>query len=118
MWGTFTVALLLSLLAGLGVGSAGLFVLFLTLVQGLSQIRAQAANLLLFLFSSAAAMLVYLHRSPPKWGILLLLIPTGLIGALAGAYLADLLPQQLLRRIFGIFLILTGGLGLFAGRRR
>ena len=45
-----TVALLLSLLAGLGVGSAGLFVLFLTLVQGLSQIRAQAANLLLFLF--------------------------------------------------------------------
>jgi uncharacterized membrane protein YfcA len=107
---TFTVALL----SGLGVGSAGLLVLFLTLVQQMPQLQAQGVNLLFFLFSSGAALFVHLFRTPPIWGLLLWLIPAGLLGALGGTALALYLPQALLRKLFGWLLIVSGTLGLFA----
>lgn len=113
-----TVAFFLAALAGMGVGSAGLFVLFLTAVEKLPQITAQAGNLLFFLAASGAALLVQLFYKPPSLRLLLFVVPTGVLGAVSGAFLAGALPQELLRRIFGIFLILSGALGVFAGERK
>jgi len=107
---TFSVALL----SGLGVGSGGLLVIFLTLVQNMPQLEAQGLNLLFFLFSSGAALCIHLFRTPPLWGLLLLLIPTGLLGALGGTALALYLPQELLRTLFGWLLVISGTIGLFS----
>ena len=117
MWITALVALAVALLSGMGVGSAGLLVLFLTLVQKLPQLQAQGLNLLFFLFSSGAALFVHLFHTPPLWGLLLLLIPAGFLGAWGGTALALYLPQALLRKLFGCFLILSGTLGLFSKRQ-
>ena len=114
---TILVSFAVALLAGMGVGSAGLLVLFLTFVQGVSQIEAQGVNLLFFLCASGAALLVHLFRTPPLWGLLLLLIPAGLLGAWGGTALALYLPQALLRKLFGWFLILSGTLGLFGKKK-
>ena len=43
------VPLLIATLSGLGVGSAGLLVAFLTLCEGMPQLEAQGQNLLFFL---------------------------------------------------------------------
>ena len=52
-----------AVLSGLGVGSGGLLVIYLTLIEGYEQIGAQGVNLLFFLFSSGSAMLYHLvHR--------------------------------------------------------
>ena len=110
-------AFLAAILSGMGVGSAGLFVTFLVLVQGTPQLTAQALNLLFFLFSCGAALCVHLFRTPPFWGLLLLLIPTGLLGAIYGSALAVCLPQDLLRKLFGGFLLISGILGLFSKRK-
>ncbi len=114
MWGTTFVTFAVALLSGLGVGSAGLLVLFLTFVRGVSQLQAQGVNLLFFLFSSGAALFIHLFRTPPIWGLLLLLIPAGLLGAWGGTALALYLPQAILRKLFGWLLILSGTLGLFS----
>ena len=114
MWITILVGFLVAFLSGMGVGGAGLLVIFLTLVQGLAQLEAQGVNLLFFLFSSGAALLVHLFRTPPLWGLLVFLIPAGLLGAWGGTALALYLPQALLRKLFGVFLILSGILGLFS----
>ena len=111
---TAWAAFFLAVLAGMGVGSAGLFVLFLTWWEKLPQITAQALNLLFFLCASGAALLVQLFQKPPTLRLLLFLLPAGVLGAWLGAWLAGFLPQQLLRRIFGIFLILSGCAGFFA----
>ena len=112
MWITVTVTFLVALLSGMGVGSAGLLVIFLTLAQDLPQLTAQGVNLLFFLFSSGAALCVHLFRIPPLWGLLLLLLPAGLLGAWGGTALAAYLPQALLRKLFGGFLLISGAIGL------
>ena len=117
MWIAVLVGFLVALLSGLGVGGAGLLVLFLTLVQGIAQLEAQGVNLLFFLFSSGAALLVHLFRTPPLWGLLLLLIPAGLLGAWGGTALALFLPQALLRKLFGGFLVVSGVFGIFVKKR-
>lgn len=113
MWITWFVTFAVALLSGMGVGSAGLLVLYLTFVQNLPQLTAQGVNLLFFLFSSGAALFVHLFRTPPIWGLLLLLIPAGFLGAWVGTALALYLPQTLLRKLFGGLLVLSGTLGLF-----
>ena len=109
------VFLLLALLAGLGVGSAGLPVVYLTLVRDVPQLTAQGSALCFFVLSSGASLLLQLLRESVD-RVVLLLIPMGLLGAWLGSRLAVSLPTALLRTIFGIFLLVTGALGLFKGR--
>ncbi|MBE6629559.1 MAG: sulfite exporter TauE/SafE family protein [Ruminococcaceae bacterium] len=112
MWILFFVSLAVATLSGLGVGSAGLLVIFLTAVQHVPQLTAQGLNLLFFLASSLSALCVHAFRTKLLWGMLLFLIPAGLIGAYLGSKLAFFLPQEVLRRLFGALLILSGTLGL------
>lgn len=118
MWWLFFVSLSVATLSGLGVGSAGLLVLFLTAVQHVPQLTAQGLNLLFFLASSLSALCVHVFRTKPLWRLLFFLLPAGLIGAYLGTELAFFLPQELLRRLFGGFLILSGLLGLFRKNTR
>lgn len=106
-----------AVLSGLGVGSAGIFVVFLTTVGHFPQLEAQGANLCFFLFSSGAALLVHLLKTPLLYGCILLLLIGGVPGSLFGVWLANRIPQLLLRRLFAIFLILSGGVGLLKKRK-
>jgi len=106
---TFAVALL----SGMGVGSAGVLVVWLTMVEGAPQLTAQGLNLVFFLFSSGAALLVHVRRLTLPSLCIFLLIPTGLIGSVAGVALANICPQRLLRQLFGGFLIISGGIGIW-----
>ena len=111
---TFAVAIL----SGLGVGSAGLLVVFMTVVEQLPQLTAQGLNLVFFLFSSGAALLVHLSRTTLLTGAILLMIPGGIVGSLLGTALAGILPEQILRKLFGLLLVVSGASGLFrAGAR-
>ena len=112
MWG-YAFFFAVALLSGLGIGSAGLPVLYLTLVQKLPQLTSQALNLIFFLFSSGAALLVHLLRTPLLVGAILLMLPAGIVGSLLGTAIAEWMPQELLRTLFGVFLIITGSVGLF-----
>jgi uncharacterized membrane protein YfcA len=45
------VSLFIAILSGLGVGSGGLFVVWLTMVEGVDAIEARGLNLLFFVFT-------------------------------------------------------------------
>lgn len=100
---------LAAVLSGLGVGSAGLFVLYLTFFAGFSQAEAQALNLAFFLLSAGAALLLHIRERsiPPR--LVLYLVACALPGALLGSFLAGRTDPSLLRRLFGGMLVLTGG---------
>ena len=102
----------IALLSGLGIGSGGLLVIYLTLVTDMPQLRAQGINLVFFLFSAGASMLAHLSRRKLIAPLCILLIVSGLPGALIGASLATILPAALLRRLFGAFLVTAGLLTL------
>ena len=105
---TVLAAFAAAVLSGLGIGSAGLFVLYLTLIAGYSQPEAQALNLLFFILSAGAALLLHIRERKIPWKVVLVLIACAVPGALAGSYLVRVLDATLIRKLFGGMLVVTG----------
>ena len=112
------VAFLIAALSGLGIGSGGLLVIYLTLVEGADQLIAQGINLLFFLFSSGASMVFHLKKRRLFGGVILIMSLAGLVGSAAGSLLATSLPSQVLRRLFGGMLTVSGLAVLYKNRKR
>ena len=101
-------AFLSAILSGLGVGSAGIFVLYLTLIAGFPQPEAQALNLLFFLLSAGAALLLHIRERRIPLRVVLFLAACAVPGALIGSYLVRVLDPTLIRKLFGGMLVITG----------
>lgn len=101
-----------AVLSGLGVGSGGLLVIYLTMVGEYEQITAQGLNLLFFLFSSGAAMLYHITHRRINYGAVMMLVSFGLVGAAAGSLLLGALGGGAVRKIFGGMLVFSGVLAL------
>ena len=111
------VSFLAAALTGLGVGSGGLYLLWLTLVMGVGQTKAQGMNLLFCISAlSASAAVNAAGKRIPRRPFLLCLL-TGVPGAVAGALLAGVIPAEWLRRILGLALI-AGGIAALTGTLR
>lgn len=109
----FIAAGVIALLTGMGVGSGGLFVIYLTLIRHLPQLIAQGFNLLFFLSSGGGALLYHIPRRKIRWTLIVLLAGAGAVGAWLGSALAPQLHPALLRRLFGGMLVLSGCVVLF-----
>lgn len=108
----------IALLSGMGVGSAGLLVVWLTMADAMPQLAAQGINLYFFLFSSGASLCLHLRRRKIYFGLCALMIPTGVVGALLGSYFSSVLDGEVLRRLFGGMLVVCGAVGLWGVARR
>lgn len=112
---TVIASFLVAFLSGLGVGGGGLFVVFLNLFTDTPQLTAQGINLLFFLFSSGSAVCVHLSKRQIFGTAVLVMILFGITGAVVGSLLSNVVGQVLLRKIFGVMLVVSGMLSL---RRR
>lgn len=114
---TFPVALsvasVLGFLAGIGVGGGSLLILWLTLILGMDPMQARIMNLLFFLPSAAVASVFRWKQGTLKLCSLLPAIILGCFGAVIGTTIADHLELELLKKLFGGLLILTGIRELF-----
>lgn len=106
-----------AVLSGMGVGSGGLLVVYLTLAGGMAQPAAQALNLFFFIFAAGASTAVNIRRRNIAWGCVVLLGVGGVIGAVAGSALAAVIKPRVLRILFGIMLTFTGARGLVGSVR-
>lgn len=105
------------ILTGMGVGSAGLFVLYLTGVEGMAQAEAQGLNLIFYLFAAGASLLTNGGKHTVSPRLVRILLLSAVPGALLGSYLAGIMDASLLRRLFGGMLILMGVKTLFFGKK-
>ena len=106
----------IALLSGMGIGSGGLFVIWLTLAENTPQLTAQGLNLLFFIFSSGASLTVHLTKRKIAWGAVALLTLTGVGGALIGGYISGLINAAAMKKLFGAMLILSGLVSLMKKR--
>ena len=118
MWVTAIAAFVAAALSGLGVGSAGIFVLYLTFIAGYSQPEAQGANLLFFLLSAGSALVFHARRRKIPWRAVAVMVLAAVPGAVLGTWLLRRLDADVVRRLFGGMLIVAGALSLRAGRRQ
>ena len=115
---TLIAAFFAAILSGLGIGSAGLFVLYLTLIAGYAQPEAQALNLLFFILSAGAALLLHIRERKLPWRVVLFLIACAIPGALVGSSLVRMLDATLIRKLFGGMLVVTGVPTLLSKERK
>ena len=104
----FLVSCGVALLSGLGVGSGGLLVVFLTKYRQIGQLFAQGVNLIFFIFSSGASTAVNLRMRKICYGAVTLMSIGGVVGAIVGAIVASMLAPDLLRIGFGTMLLIGG----------
>ena len=100
--------ILFGILAGMGIGGGGLLVIYLTLIREYSQIDAQAANLLFFVFAAFAAMAVHIRKRKIDFVLVSSLAIAGIVGSLFGSHIAVIIPQFVTRKLFGAMLIVSG----------
>jgi len=107
------ISALIAVLVGLGVGSGGLFIIYLTAALSLDQLSAQGANLLFFLAASLGGIAVHLFCRRVRFRLLLPFLLLAIPGALLGAFIAGKTDPSLLKRLFGGLMLLSGGIALF-----
>ena len=106
------VSLLIGTLAGLGVGSGGLLIVYLRTADGMGQLEAQGMNLAFFVFALGAAVLVHLLRRRLSLPILAVVCIAGGTGAVLGSLLAQITDTDLLRIALGVLLLIMGSVSL------
>lgn len=108
---SFLISALLGAAAGVlaawGVGGGTLLLLAMTLLLDMPQRTAQSINLLFFLPTAAVALLQYRRQGYLRRDLLRRLIPAGCAAAALAALAAPQLDADLLRRPFGVLLLLA-----------
>ena len=122
MWAILAAALLgagAGVLAGLfGVGGGILFVPTLTLALGLTQIHAEASSLLAILPTAAVGAWRQQRYGNVRWRSALILGLAAIAGVEAGVQIAEQLPQDTLRRLFGVLMLIVAAQVAFRTLRK
>ena len=107
------IGAVLGFLSGLGVGGGSLLILWLTLVLGLEQSQARSINLLFFFFCAIPACLIRSRRTQIPWRTLLPAMVSGCLCAWIVSLISGNWDLSLLKKGFGILLLVTGLRELF-----
>ena len=96
------------ILSAWGVGGGTLLLLVMTLFLGVDQRTAQGINLLYFLPTAGAGLLFHRKAGMLDKQALRQAIPWGVATAALGAWCATAMDTELLRRPFGVYLLVMG----------
>jgi uncharacterized protein len=100
------LGLVAGVLAGLfGVGGGILFVPTLTLALGLTQLHAEATSLLAVLPTAVAGVWRQRRYGNVRPRAALIIGVAAIAGVESGAQIAEALPEQALRRLFGVLML-------------
>lgn len=112
------LGLLFGFLAGLGVGGGSLLILWLTLVADVGQAEARWINLAFFLTAAGAVSLFRWKKGTLEIKKMLPAIIAGSITATIFSVLRNSIDPDLLKKAFGILLLVTGVRELFYRPRK
>lgn len=96
------------IIGGMGMGGGTILIPALILFAHIDPKIAQSINLLSSIPMTIFALLIHIKN---KNVVLKLVIPIasfGVLGAICGSFLAEYLSSEILRKIFGIFLLIIG----------
>lgn len=110
---TVAVGTVLGFLGGIGVGGGSLLILWLTAVLGMEHTVARSINLLFFLPCAAVATCFRWKQGALDLKKILPAVIAGCIAAFFFSRLSTRLDMELLKKLFGGLLLLTGLRELF-----
>ncbi len=102
------IGLLSGIAASMGFGVGFILIIYLTAFTDTNQLTAQGVNLLFFLPVALISLLIHQKNRLIRWKTLLRLIPGGILGILAGAFVSAHIDVDFLQKMFAALLIFVG----------
>ena len=104
----FLAGLVSGIVGGMGMGGGTLLIPILTIFLSFQQKSAQAINLLVFIPMSLVALVIHIKNKLVDFKVGIPIIISGVAFSVVGSYLASILSNKLLQKIFAVFLLLVG----------
>ena len=97
-----------AIIGSMGLGGGGILLLYISAFTDIPQLKAQGINLIFFLPIGAVSLFFHIKNRLIDKKAALLTVLTAVPGALAGAFLASSVNQDILRKGLAVFLFFLG----------
>jgi uncharacterized membrane protein YfcA len=101
------------LIGSMGFGGGGVLIIYLVIFVNIPQLTAQGINLIFFIPCAILATIIYSFKKQIDFKKIYPIIIGGIFGALIASLFLKSLENQLLTKVFAIFLITMGVTNLF-----
>ncbi len=112
---TVLIGFLSGIISGMGIGGGAILIPALIMLKAIEQRVAQGINLVYFLPTAVFALIVHIKNKNTDIKTASIIGGFGIAGAVIGSYIAMGLSNEILRRMFGIFLALIGVREIYKG---
>ena len=93
---------------GMGMGGGTLLIPILTILLGFAQRNAQAINLLVFIPMAIVSLIIHIKNKLVDFKVGIPVMISGTIFSVGGSIITNLIGNDIMRKIFGIFLLIVG----------
>jgi uncharacterized membrane protein YfcA len=93
----------------MGMGGGTILILLLSIFMGLDQHIAQATNIIFFMPTAISAIIIGIKNKNIMWKLAIPIVIAGTIGAAISSSISTHINVQILRKLFGIFLLIIAG---------
>lgn len=108
----FVISTLVGLVTGMisawGIGGGSLLVVYMTTFAGVAQQAAQGINLMYFLPTSLSALYSHIKNKLVETKLAVYAIIAGVLTAVGASFFAAGIDTSVMKKIFGVFIILIG----------
>ena len=102
----FLIGLIAGIIGGLGMGGGTVLILLLTIFMNIEQTIAQGSNIIFFIPTAIASIFIFIKNKYINFKVAIPICLWGLVGAFIGARISTKLEINILRKCFGVFLII------------
>lgn len=96
------------IIGGMGMGGGTILIPALILFANINPKIAQSVNLLSSIPMTIAALRIHIKKKNVDFQLVLPIVLFGIVGAFFGSTLAEYLSSDILRKFFGVFLLIIG----------
>jgi len=101
------------IVTGLGMGGGTILILLLSLFMNLEQHIAQATNLVFFVPTALAAIIINIKQKNVDYKLTGIITICGIIGAIIGAMISESISSNNLRKYFAVFIVLIAAYEIY-----
>ena len=96
------------IIGGMGMGGGTILIPALILFAHIDPKIAQSINLLSSIPMTIFALIIHIRSKNVVFSLVLPIAIFGILGAIVGSFVANYLSSEILRKFFGIFLLIVG----------
>ncbi len=111
----YLAAFLTGIFAAMGIGGGMILIIYLTIFANMPQLSSQGANLLYFIPIALFSVILHTKNKLIEWKKIVPSLILGILFSVIGAYSAEYIGSEHLRKLFGAFIVIVGIKELFGG---